>query len=608
MNYTALPFAHLNVRTLADVADDHASVPIAPDVAAHLTGCMRCRNAVQQLRELHAAVEAIRGPRASRQLLKRAMARRAAGERLILPATAETVKGRTPAPGPAITAVARTAAMILLVLGSVVGLAQGAWSVAHRNRASSTGGLTDGAKRVVTRDPRGSVPVTVGDMPRGIVPSSVAVESTDLPSAATAHQPGGVRQLGGTITTSTVSFARVTQVRPLADGRVLVHDPGARRVVLLDTSMSNPVVVIDSAAVGPTKSYGHGIGTLVPFTADSTLFLDASSQAFLVIDPGGHLGRVLALPGSGSSLVSTLTSLSNGAPVYATARGGLIYGMRLGLTTRPPNRPAPGAPEIRMIFDDSIGVMVASMQRHVVDTVAKVRSGASTWRVATEATMLAVGGQISYGVVDEWAASADGTIAVLRGRDLHLELYQPDGTHTSLPKLPFSWRPISEEVRQHLADSITADRARLNTELVANLAARAPGGGIRVPDGSAGAAGAAAGGISAGASGSGEPSGTGPGRIISPVIPVDPHDLPDYVPAFLRGALHADGDGNFWIGLTPVAPGLPDTFLIVNRAGAVIDRVAIPLGGAIVGFGSRTVYLTFTDGATTRLVRTRWKP
>ena len=81
---------------------------------------------------------------------------------------------------------------------------------------------------------------------------------------------------------------------PSPTARVLINDPGKRQVILLDTALANPKVVVDSA--GGATMYGMGAGALIPFAGDSTLFVDRNASAFLVIDAKGDVARVMSAP------------------------------------------------------------------------------------------------------------------------------------------------------------------------------------------------------------------------------------------------------------------------------------------------------------------------
>ena len=68
---------------------------------------------------------------------------------------------------------------------------------------------------------------------------------------------------------------------------------------------------------------------------------------------------------------------------------------------------------------------------------------------------------------------------------------------------------------------------------------------------------------------------------------VAPSELPDYKPVFLNGFVRADVDGNVWIRTIPtkaIAGG--PVYDVVNRKGELVERVQIPVGRTIAGFGA----------------------
>jgi hypothetical protein len=84
-------------------------------------------------------------------------------------------------------------------------------------------------------------------------------------------------------------------------------------------------------------------------------------------------------------------------------------------------------------------------------------------------------------------------------------------------------------------------------------------------------------------------------------------DLPDYRPPFASGAVRADADGNLWVRTvqpTPV-PGGP-IYDIVSRQGELADRLQLPQGYQLVGFGKgKIVYLSMRDAEGIHLARVR---
>src|SRR3954468_14701840 len=90
---------------------------------------------------------------------------------------------------------------------------------------------------------------------------------------------------------STEPLGAITNVRELADGRLLVNDGARRRLLMMDTTLKTLQVVLDSLT-DVANTYGTRGGALLPYRGDSTLFIDPASYAMLVFDPSGKLARV----------------------------------------------------------------------------------------------------------------------------------------------------------------------------------------------------------------------------------------------------------------------------------------------------------------------------
>jgi hypothetical protein len=99
----------------------------------------------------------------------------------------------------------------------------------------------------------------------------------------------------------------------------------------------------------------------------------------------------------------------------------------------------------------------------------------------------------------------------------------------------------------------------------------------------------------------GGPGGNPFGGRMPPVTLVAPTELPDYKPPFTGGATRVDAEGNLWIRTSQNVKALP-VYNVVNRKGELIDRVQLPAGRVIAGFGAGgSVYLAYRDGDTVRL-------
>jgi hypothetical protein len=91
---------------------------------------------------------------------------------------------------------------------------------------------------------------------------------------------------------------------------------------------------------------------------------------------------------------------------------------------------------------------------------------------------------------------------------------------------------------------------------------------------------------------------------------IAPTELPDFRPPFTQNAVRADMDGNLWIRSNPVrpVPGGP-VYDVVNREGVLVDRIQIPPGYGLVGFGrGGVVYLSTRGREGTQLARVRLAP
>jgi len=86
-------------------------------------------------------------------------------------------------------------------------------------------------------------------------------------------------------------------------------------------------------------------------------------------------------------------------------------------------------------------------------------------------------------------------------------------------------------------------------------------------------------------------------------------DLPDYRPPFTSGAVRADADGNLWVRTVQPRP-IPGGAIydIVSRQGELVDRLQLPQGYSLVGFGKgKVVYLSMRDATGIHLARVLWR-
>jgi hypothetical protein len=431
--------------------------------------------------------------------------------------------------------------------------------------------------------------------------------------AQQANQLGpAVRALGPVVATAAESLAAVSpSVRALSDGRVLVNDPFARRLLLLDQNLKLVSVVADT--LNPAANYGPRPSGMIPFRGDSTLFVDAASMSMLVLDPQGKVARVMAVPRSEDA--GALMSSAFGGVGFDPA-GRFVYRAFPNIRVqRGPGGPGGGAPGAFNFPTppDTAAIVRVDLATRKVDTLAWIKVPQPKIDVQRDAD----GRPTSINVVnnplpqvDDWALLPDGTVAVVRGRDYHVDLIAPDGARSAAAKVPFDWQRLTDEQKVAFIDSVKAARERMaNAPQTAVGAQAADQARMMVRGGAGGSPPGAEGGtrvmismVGPGGEG-GPPRREGPGGPAtvqtlssSQTTFVQPSELPDYKPPFLANSTRADLDGNLWVR---IQGGY--VYDVIDRKGALVDRVRVPANRQIVGFGPGTVYLTGRDNGVTKL-------
>jgi hypothetical protein len=175
-------------------------------------------------------------------------------------------------------------------------------------------------------------------------------------------------------------------------------------------------------------------------------------------------------------------------------------------------------------------------------------------------------------MIDGWSMMPDGTLAVVRGRDYHVDWLGADGRWVSSPKIPFAWQRLDDARKMAIIDS--SEKAQ---QVQSELMNRGRGGG----------------GGSGGRGGGGR-GGRGGTPIPAVTVRAELSDVPDYARPFDGGAVIADLDNDLWIRTTTRVDGRP-VYDIVNRRGEVIDRVQLPPLRTIAGFGPGVIYTAVQD-------------
>ncbi len=431
---------------------------------------------------------------------------------------------------------------------------------------------------------------------RKLILTVLAVSSLAVPLAA---QTPAVRLINAPDASTPPAFGAVAAVRQLPGGGLLVNDIARRQLSLVDPSFAKSVLVADSAS-GSANSYGTRPGGLIPYIADSTLFVDPADLSMFVIDPHGGIARVASVPRSQDA--AFLGNNALGSPGL-DAHGRLVY---RGSSARVlPQAAAGGKGFVMPEAPDTAALVRIDLASRKLDTagfykIPKIKMNMQQTDHGFSATS-----EINpMPIVDEWTVLADGTIALARGQDYHVDYIDPDGTLRAGAKVPFDWQKLSDDDKVAVIDS-----AKTAFEQ-ARSAAAANGGAQVITSGAPGAGGMAGAVVMMRVDGGGGgaprvmPNGGAGG--LPTVQFVSATDLPDYRPAFSQGAAHGDADGNLWIRTSATRNGSAGLIYdVIDRRGQLVDRIQIPAGRQIVGFGKGgVVYMAARDERGTWLERT----
>ena len=397
-----------------------------------------------------------------------------------------------------------------------------------------------------------------------------------------------VKQLGPVEARSAQSVNAVSMLRALPDGGIFVNDAQRRRLVHFDATLQHQTVIADTA--GAPLPYGQRPSGLLPYLGDSTIIVDPSTLSFVVLNPAGKVVKVMAPP-----RISDINQLANtnlgsnafdskgrliyrsggggggggaffgagggrGGPPGGGGGGGGAGGQRGGGAGgfggvgapggAPGAQPAGGGPRpfTPQAQPDSVPLIRADFDTRKSDTLAwvKVPKTDVAMQQGSDGGMHMIAKINPLPQGDDWALLSDGTVAVVREIDYHVDFYAADGTKSSSAKLPFDWKRITDDEKQKLVDSLKVLAKDVNDK--ATAAAALAGGANR--------------------------------GFRMTFEPVAPEKLPDYVPSIRPGTTLADQDGNLWI--LPATSSLAAQFAQATMGGG---RGGFGGGGGFPGGG-----------------------
>lgn len=419
-------------------------------------------------------------------------------------------------------------------------------------------------------------------MSRMLCASALCASALSASASAVVAQDSvkiAVKKLGDPIARTNEPVSAITSIRALSNGSVLVNDYPDRRMVMFDAQLKQVKVISDT--LGTAIPYGQRQPGLMAFEGDSSIIVDPATLALLVLTPQGQVARVMSAPRPQD--IFTLATATLGANAFDTEgrliyRGGASFGSRGiggfggggntnggrggaqqqgrggrggfgggGGEDFPGGRPA--GPTGPSAFGgntglnsqaDSLPILRANFDTRKTDTVTFVRvpKNEFTTQPTPEGGTRVVTKLNPLPQADDWALLSDGTVAVVRVLDYHVDWYTPDGKHVASPKLPFAWKQLTDDDKVKMVDSLKA-AADIYTKQMQAMTANS-GGSFRIA-----------------------------------FEPVAPEKLPDFYPPIRQGSTFADADGNLWV--------LPATSAL--SANDMISAVAGGRGGRGGGGG-----------------------
>lgn len=374
---------------------------------------------------------------------------------------------------------------------------------------------------------------------------------------------------------TSVSQGGVLGVRQVSNGNIIVNDAGSRQVKIFDSTLALVSIARDSVNGTPT-SYGSRREPMIQYLGDSSIAVDLDAGSILIWGPTAQVARAAAPVGVDSrATMEMLYGLTGSQSKGVDEKGRILY------QTNKRSDPMMGVERVKI--PESSYVIRVDLALRRADTVATIKSAGTTQLL----------GRVGDGPVrfftepvpltDGWAQLTDGTLAIVRGRDYHIDWVHPDGKITATPKLPFDWKRLTDEDKKAIIDSIKNVTASRNALITRPASAVPPASGDAQP----------------GMRRQQAPSEPRPQFLMEYVDP-DLKDVFDYVPPLRIGAVQPDADGNVWILPTTSAQSKNGELVYdVANPNGDFHRVRLPAGRSIAGFAKGgIVFLLSGDKST----------
>lgn len=361
----------------------------------------------------------------------------------------------------------------------------------------------------------------------------LALAALALPAQLFAQQP-----LGAPNASFPEDFGSIQTVREMPDGTVLVADPLGKALYRVDLGRGVREV-IGAEGQGPDEYLQPD--AVWPLPGDSTLLVDLGNGRLVALGPDLKFGPTSPI-GLGDPRSALVLALPQGVDGM-----GRVYAREMGAMGQRSDSAA-------ILRIDRASGGTQSVVRFKLQEMKISESGGANDRNVSMSP-------IPLSPEDAWGIASDGSVAVARAGDYHVEWHAPDGSVTRGP-------------------SVRVDAVRIGTpekEEYVTESGRSGGGigvSVGIENGSVR--------MSFQRGGAGRPR------------EIDQYEWPERKPPFYNGRLVIDGQNRVWVR-RHVDGGDPSTYDVFDRSGARVATFTLENGKRIVGFGRASVYVVAYD-------------
>jgi hypothetical protein len=471
--------------------------------------------------------------------------------------------------------------VVIVCVGCMRANAREELRLAVRANGDVTGGSNPGLNWTITRDDAAS-PASAAPCP--IAPAGNAAAIAKPPAA---HAAGSTpeRTFGPPTAIASEPFWNIASVRELSDGRLLVVQRGpmngmmrsvmsnaldalngrcggsgrgaaainsaflggpespAARIVLFDAKLAH-ATPIGHAGSGPSEYQQPEMLYAAP--ADTTLVLDNGRSDMLVIDPTGKFVATKPVPGGNSALMAV-------GGVALDRNGRLLYAPREVVSRQTAAGMESGSPDSIAIiaFDPNTGSTIPVAHVRVMGTTILIDANP-----AAPGKMIARSKSVPFPIIDDWVVMPDGTLAIIRGTDLHIDWIAPDGKIRSTPPIPYARRAVTDSDKAAFIDAARSADAMMKSM---------------------------------------------PASAMMTITRLDPDSFPRFKPPFASRGAKAASDGTIWLPSKTISPGSPDGYYVIGPDGKIREIVHFPPGERLIGFGKGVAYVAYNDSRVARV-------